>query len=357
MEGIHRRSVSPPPAPPAPSSPPGTPPPAAPASEPSRPVERGRATLAGRPALQQLASPPRPSLLPASRPRLALDRLPRLSLGASVDTPVDRDQIAPRLSGKERSFALVELLTQLKFPGARAMRNPEYLPVNTQPNNKLNTEGSGERGRYDPERQLLEMSEADLAKIEALREGSAQAYTDAAGAVATFHHEMIHRRHPELASQPWFPRLAEHYAHLLGERARAGEYTPRGVVSQTVSRDYAFEAVAGYAAARAETWMLHRSMCQTAVETHQNPVELRAALLNLKAGYEKGVQQAGKTFGYFPSERSFGGPWKADFPLPPGAIRAQIDAFTGIPSSFDQAFPEYARLLASLPASTPRSQP
>ncbi len=67
-----------------------------------------------------------------------------------------------------------------------------------------------------------------------------------------------------------------------------------------------------------------------------------------KQDYETAIQQPGRNFGNALSpERDGGGLWGQElFPLPGGALRAQIDAATRIPGSFEQAFPEFARLMA-----------
>jgi hypothetical protein len=107
-------------------------------------------------------------------------------------------------------------------------------------------------------------------------------------------------------------------------------------------RKYALEAFPNYAESRAEQWMVTRTSLAMIVEHMKDPNELRAALQAQKEGYEALIQKKGQTFGYI---NEFPSPWDGKFPLPEGPLRKEIDKATGILSSFDEAFPQFAAIL------------
>lgn len=338
MDRIQRRSTLPA------LAPSGSPPPvptkkASPEAPP--PLERGRSSLAGK--LSILASLPRTPLIPTSRPGLPPGATLPLALGSSVGAASASS--LDRAAERERSFALVETLHRAGFPGMAHLR--DALPIPTKLIEKFPQEGVN--GSYDDRRKEMTITSRAHSQIMALSPGNADSFSMASAAVGTLYHETIHHHQDRFIGAAWRSALEKHYEALIDQARAEGRYTPRGASASLAGR-YASEAFAKYAGSRAETWMVTKASLINQIKYISDPAELKAALQAQKEGYERGVQHAGKSFGYI---NEFPSPWEGNFQLPSGPERAKIDEATGIPGGFDKAFPDAARLLASLEEKKP----
>lgn len=231
--------------------------------------------------------------------------------------------------------ALVDTLQRAGFPGMAHLH--EALPLKTQLVAGFAQEGV--HGQYHEK--TVALSAEDRKLIAAVSPGQGDSYEQASRAVGTFFHEVIHHRQDQFVGAPWHSAMEKHYEALINQVRASGQYSPSGHPA-ALARKYTDEAFARYAGERAALWMTTKATVTKLAASIHDPAELKAAIESQKAFFEKSIQYPGKSFGYI---NEFPSPWRPEFQLPEGPARAQIDAATGIPGSFEKAFPEYARLL------------
>lgn len=338
MDRVQRRAVPPPTAPPLSGTPPA-PPKTAPTGTPS--LERGRPSLSGG-QISLLKSLPRMPLLPASSsPPSLLARQPALPDAALAPASKARSpgEIKAQIAEKERTFVLTEALLKAGFPGR--VRLQDALPVRTAV-----VEGflqQGVDGLYDDKKKQVRIHKEHEGLLLKVDSRDPHSYSRAAKAAGTFYHELIHHQQEKFIEEPWFKAMEKHYEEQLTKAKMAGKQPPQEDINGTSNaRKYVFEAFPNYAESRAEQWMTTRATLALLVQYIKDPAELRAALQVQKEAYEASIQKKGQTFGYI---NEFPSPWDGKFPLPEGPLRRAIDEATGIPGSFDRAFPEFAAIL------------
>jgi hypothetical protein len=248
-------------------------------------------------------------------------------------------EVKLRNEQKERSHHLADALLKSGFPGVRRIQ--DALPVRTEITPGFRQDGVN--ADYDDKLQRIRISGEMEQAISKVSPKDPNSYAQAASAAGIFYHEMIHHQQQNFVDKPWFKAMEKHYSNLIDKVKIDGKYTPpQDVNGPSLARKYALEAFPKYAGSRAEQWMMTRATLGLMVQHIKDPAELRAALQAQKEAYESLIQKKGQTFGYI---NEFPSPWDGKFQLPEGSFRQEIDEMTGIPGSFDKAFPEFAGML------------